>query len=638
MTLSRVSFFAALPIASAFAFSSPVQSATPSESIASAVSEPLLLCAPGQQVVQKDGLGMYATPRGLTLLPVTAGQPCKLLATGAGLNVQFPGQSALPLAGPVNYRLNQSPRSAELSVVEPILCESYYAQADRLALQLTDTNGVSHVLRGFAGLRYSPAMARFVPEPVAGTYGPAVQCHGFLSGDLTANPPSVPLPPVVDPNRIFASGFDDGANLKLEILTGDGALAIRELEVALDQPFTYQIRLTNTGAVAASGVRVREFVPTAAGQSLIEPIVTAQGWTCSSSEGACAGGASGMGALSQTGLTLAAGEVRTYTLIRQVSSGAPPQRTLLAAALFFNPEDAVGGGDRVQTDNSAPLILKLVPNQAPQFACSYPDRTFAGEPIVWSNNLPVAVTMDEGDAAVEFECRVRDTDGDAFTLAADPDNDNPALISNDGLITQLAADRFDVRIQVPSNQIGSGLVTQSATDARDGTGRVRINVEVRDVNSPPSFALKGSVIEVPNGPGLPRILNRQGQWEFLDVPDVSFGTGCDGNSTCVMSLAAFLEDRSIGDGPELPQTLTPSISCTLAGSGSAFLEPASWAVTPAGANSVATEISVGFKYRRSGFAPSPTLDSAANCTVTLTDSGSPPESFSAPLVIRYIQP
>jgi hypothetical protein len=633
MTLSRVSFLAALPIAGVLVFSSPVQSATPSESITSAASEPLLLCAPGQQVVQKDGLGMYATPRGLTLLPVSAGQPCKLLATGAGLNVQFPGQSALSLSGPVNYRLNQTPRTAELSVIEPILCESYYAQADRLSLQLTDTNGVTHSLRGLTGLRYSPSTARFVPDPVTGTYGPAVQCHAFPFASLTTNPPSVPPPPVVDPNRIFASGFDDGANLKLEILTGDGALAIRELEVALDQPFTYQIRLTNTGAVAASGVRVREFVPTAAGQSLIQPVVTAQGWSCSSSEGTCSGGASGTGALSQASLTLAAGEVRTYTLIRQVSSGEPPQRTLLAAALFFNPEDAVGGGDRVQTDNSAPLILKLVPNQAPQFACSYPDRNFSGEPSVWSNDLPVAVTLDEGDDPVEFECRVRDPDADAFTLAANPTNSNPTLITQAGLVTPLASDRFDVRIDVPLSQIGSGLVTQSATDARDGTGRVRINVEVNDVNAAPSFTLFSPVLQVSPASGGGAIQDSNGV--NIASTEYSRSSGCFSGTEglCNIEFFSFLRDLSVGVEPESPdqQLIATVESCTGTGILKGF--PTISPTTPGG---VSTLFALRFSYYK---APYGDLNPSAEttCTVRLTDTGTPAQSFTQQVTIRYRQ-
>ena len=214
-----------------------------------------LLCAPGQDKALADGFGWYDTGRGLTLGTVKAGQSCTLLATGAGLNVQFPGQSALLLAGSVNYRLGATPRSAEFSLAEPVLCESYYAGNDELAIQLTDTNLVQQTLRGFRRIDYTPGTARFVPEPVAGSVGSMVQCHAFPFASLIANPPSVPPPAPVNPDLIFRSGFDDGANLVLDLRTGDGALSIRQLDVARDQAFAYQIRISNTGAVAASGVR-----------------------------------------------------------------------------------------------------------------------------------------------------------------------------------------------------------------------------------------------------------------------------------------------------------------------------------------------------------------------------------------------
>lgn len=637
MSLSRVCSLAILPIAGTFLFAVPAHSASLSQSTAaplaaSASSEPLLLCAPGQESVQKDGLGLYATRSGMTLLPVKAGQQCKLLATAAGLNVQFEGQPALSLAGPISYRLDQTPRRVDISLAEPILCESYYTDADRLAVQVTDTNGVAQPLRGFSGLNYSPATSRFSPAAVAGTYGPAVQCYGFPFASLTTNPPSVPVPPVVDPNRIFSSGFDDGANLKLELLTGDGSLAIRELEVARDQPFSYRIRISNTGALAANGVRVREFVPTAAGQSVIQPVVTAHGWTCTSSQGVCSGGVAGSGALGQAGISLAAGEVRTYTLSREVSSGAPPQRTLLAAALFFNPEDAVGGGDAVRTDNSAPLILKLVPNQAPQFACSYPDRSFSGEPSVWNNDLPVAVIMNEGQAPVEFECRVRDPDVEAFTLAASPTNDNPTLINSAGLVTPLAADRFDVRIQVPGDQIGTGLVTQTATDVREATGRVRVSVEVRDVNAPPSFDLLSNELRLYPGPFDGPIRDDSDQM----IPKALYVLGDDCRngqlSTCTVSFQQFLANVSAGAAPESPnQQVAPSITC----SGSGLLSGGVASVTPTGPNPTTSEFGLQFvhyKTQSGFFNPS----AVVTCDIKLTDTGTPPlDSPVQTLTLRF---
>lgn len=595
-----------------------------------------LLCAPGQDKALTDGFGWYDTGRGLTLGTVKAGQSCTLLATGAGLNVQFPGQSALLLSGPVNYRLGATPRSAEFSLAEPVLCESYYAGNDELAIQLTDTNLVQQTLRGFRRIDYTPGTARFVPEPVAGSVGSTVQCHAFPFASLIANPPSVPPPAPVNPDLIFRSGFDDGANLVLDLRTGDGALSIRQLDVARDQAFAYQIRVSNTGAVAASGVRVREFVPTNAQQSLIQPVVTSGAWTCSTGAAPCPGAASGTGVLNLSNLTIGAGETYIFTLSRTVSDGAPPDKTLLGAALFFDPQDTAGGGDRVLTDNSAPLILTLVPNQVPQFACSYPARVLPVDQAlwVWNSDLPVNVVMDEAGAPVEFECRVRDLDAEAFTLAAAPTNTNPTLVPNAGLISSLGTGHFDVRIAPPSDQIGTALITQTATDVREGTGRVRINVEVRDVNAPPSFGLVSGVLSLYPGPFDGPV--RDGSGALIDKSQYFLGTDCanSGLSICTVTFPSFLTNLSVGADPESPgQQLSAQIgNCQ----GSGLLPTQNPPTITAGPLSTSGQFELRFTHYKSqsGF-----FNPAAEvtCTITVTDTGSPPQATNTNLVFRYHQ-
>lgn len=597
-----------------------------------------LLCAPGQDKALADGFGWYDTGRGLTLGTVKAGQSCTLLATGAGLNVQFPGQAAqnsLLLAGPVNYRLGAAPRTADLSLAEPVLCESYYAGNDELAIQLTDTNLLPQTLRGFRRIDYIPGTARFVPESVAGSVGSMVQCHAFPFARLIANPPSVPPPPTpANPELIFRSGFDDGANLVLDVRSGDGALSIRQLDVALNQAFAYQIRVSNTGAVAASGVRVREFVPTNAQLSLIRPVVNTGTWICSTGAGPCPGAASGTGVLNLSNLTIGAGETYTFTLSRTVSDGAPPQKTLLGAALFFDPQDTASGGDRVLTDNSAPLILTLVPNQVPQFACSYPQRTLPADTSqwVWNSDLPVNVVMDEAADPVEFECRVRDLDAEAFTLAAAPTNTNPTLVPNAGLTTTLGGDsHFDVRIAPPSDQIGTALITQIATDAREGTGRVRINVEVRDVNAPPSFTLLSDELRLSPTGGLPR----DAAGNPIDSPNVVRGPNCPSQDVCSLTFPDFLRDRTAGQAPESPgQQLQASVTCAPHSTGVNPFEIAP-SLSPSTAQAVAQPFSLFLTYRKSNFDPAPNPAVEVICTVTMVDTGSPPLSSQRTVRIVY---
>ncbi len=593
-------------IAAPFSADAPTRLAkTTEDSKAATGSAGQLLCAPGATKVAKDGLGLYDTGSGLTLAPVKAGQPCALLATGAALNVQFLGQGALLLAGPVNYRLNQTPRRAEIALAEPALCESYYTANDRLSLRITDTNGVVQTLPGIRRIDYTPNTARFVPDAVLGAFGATLQCHAFPFTSLIANPPTVPVPPPVNPDLLFASGFDDSASVALELLTGDGANVIRELDVTRDQSFAYRIRITNTGAVPATGVRVREFVPLPATTPLLTPVVSAGSWTCSTAVGACSGVASGTGVLNQAGITLAAGESRTYVLNRTVTSGAPPQRTLLAAAVFFDPEDAVGAGDRLATDNSAPLVLELVPNQGPEIACA---------------GLTSPVNLLENPAPVEYTCSLSDPEGDAITGFAVQSNSNATLLPSAGMLTVGAApNTWTLRFAPAANQLGASTVVLRSTDSRSGTRDLTVVVNVADVNSPPSFALFSDEIRMSPTGGLPR----DAAGLPIDSPNVVRGANCPSQDVCTLTFPDFLTNRSVGVQPESPaQQLQASISCSPHSTGVNPFEVAP-SLSPSTPQPVAQPFALAFTYRKSNFDPAPSPAVEVLCTITLTDTGSP---------------
>lgn len=576
-----------------------------------------LLCAPGQTKAAVDGLGWYDTGRGLTLGAVKAGQSCSLLATAAGLNLQFAGQGALLLAGPVNYRLNQTPRRIDFSVAEPVLCESYSAANDKLALQITDTNGAVQLLRGFGKLDFAPGNARFLPESVAGSFGQMVQCYAFPFASLIANPPTVPAPAPVDPNRIFASGFDDSVSLTLELLTGDGANAIRQLDVARDQPFEYQIRVTNTGAVAASGVRIREFVPTPATTPLLSPVVTAGAWSCTQAVAPCSGTASGTGVLIQSGISIGPGQSRTYTLSRTVSSGAPPEKTLLGAAVFFDPDDVAGAGDRLLTDNSAPLVLNLVPNQGPTIACA---------------GLASPVNFNENAPAVEFECALTDPEEDPITGFTVQNNSNPAVIPSAGMLTPAAApDTWTLRLAPATDALGTAVITLRATDNRGGARDLTVTVNVNDVNSPPSFTVLTSELRVSPTGGLPRDVEGQP----IDSPNVVRASNCSTQDVCTLTFPDFIRDRSVGVPPESPgQQLQASVSCAPHSIGLNPFEVAP-VIAPASPQTVAQPFALAFTYRKANFDPAPNPAVEVICTITVTDTGSPPLNAQRTVRIVY---
>jgi hypothetical protein len=580
----------------------------------------VLLCPPGATVISKDGLGMYDSGDGLTLLPVKAGQECKLLATAAGLNVAFPGQSPLLLTGPVAYRLNLSPRRADIGLAQPALCESYYTGNDLLAVELVDTNGALQTLRGVNQIRYSTAQASFSPAFAAAAYGPYVQCYAFPAAALIANPPAVPALPPMDPDLIHSSGFDDSASLRVDILNGGGDQRVSQLDVTRDQPFDYLIRVTNVGPIAASGVRVREFVPLPATDPLLTPVVTPGAWSCQNAVGApCDGLASGTGALNQAGLAFAPGESRIYRLTRTVSSGAPPQGTLLGAAVFFDPTAAGGFGDAAVADNSAPLVLTLVPNQGPRITCA----TLSGP-----------VNLDENAAAAEFDCQLTDLEEDPISGFVVVSNSNNAVVPTAGMLTDLGNDAWRLRFEPAANALGTASILLRASDNRGGTRDLLVTVNVNDVNSAPSFELRTAEIRMSTTGGLPR----DAAGVPIDNPHVVRGSNCPSLDVCTLTFPNFLIDRSLGAEPEAPtQQLQAAIACAPQSEGLNPFELAP-SIAPVAAQSVSQPFALSFTYRKLNFDPPPSVGMEVVCTVTVTDTGSPALNAQRTLRIVYQPP
>ncbi|MCG6116747.1 MAG: DUF11 domain-containing protein [Aquimonas sp.] len=599
-----------------------------------------LLCAPSETSVSKGGLGLFEGPGGLVLQPVAAGTECKLLATGANLNIQFPGQGAILLGGPVNYRLSETPRRAEFSVIEPLLCESYYTATDRLSLRITDSNGVERNLGGVLGLSYAPGLGRVAPSLVqaAGERGPLLQCFSFPFAQLTTNPPAPPAP--LSQSAMFRSGFESTADLRVEILDAGGDLLISRQDAVLNSAFSYRIRVRNVGEAPAAGVVVREFVPTG---NLYAARINPGTWSCETSTGAnCTPATGAAGALVDSGITLAPGAYRTYTLSRTVISGTPPNRTVLAAAAFADPLAANAGFDPQLGNNSAPLIIELVPNQLPQFACSYPDRNLPADSStwVWNSDLPVTITLDEviggAPAAVEFECRVRDPDaGEGFALTGSPTNSNPALVPNADLVTPIGVDgdHFDVRIAPAAAQIGSALIVQTATDDRLGVGRVRVNLEVRDVNAPPEFELLYGELALSPAPIAGPMNDGDGNQIPLGLYSRANNCFDSGNGLCQITFPQFIFDTSIGVPPESPgQQLVISVgTCSPAGMLQGNIQ-----ITPSGPVSADTEFQLQFSYLKSNAGANTSL--VVTCPITATDTGNPPGGpVTRNLILRYQQ-
>jgi hypothetical protein len=629
MTFSRVSFLAVLPIAGLLATSALALAAPDAEWTGvqkTSGDAPRLLCSPGQLSVKSDGLGLYDTGRGLTLMPVSAGQSCKLMATASGLSFVFPGQQPLLLATQVAYRLNTAPREVAASLAEPALCHSYYQANDQLVLKLTDTNAVVHTLRGLTRIGYAPDTRRFSPQFASVATGSQVQCYGFPFSALINNPPAVPAEPPVDTNLVFASGFDDSADLRIDILSADGSQRIRQLDAVEGQNFSFRIRVSNAGPLRATGVVVKEWAPLPAAQPILSPVVTPGSWTCNSitpgnAAVPCTGSPSGEGLINLNNLSLQPNEVLEFNVTRRVPTGAPPARTLMAAALFFDPLDGQGLGDKRTTDNSVPLVIRLVANQGPNIACA---------------GLTSPVEFDENPPAREFTCSLTDPEGDAIATFTVPSNSNPSLVPSAGMLTPLGSDQWRLRLAPEQGMLGSADLILRATDDRGGSRDLAVRVNVNDINSPPSFALLRNELRLYPGPFDGPV--RDGDNAMLvKGTDYTLGDDCRNGqmSTCTVSFSQYLTNVSVGVPPESPtQQVSPSIQC----SGSGLLQGGVAVLSPAGPSAPSVPVALQFTHYKSQsgfFNPA----AVVTCAIKLTDTGNPPlDSPTQTLTLRFQSP
>src|SRR5690606_23165737 len=118
--------------------------------------------------------------------------------------------------------------------------------------------------------------------------------------------------------------------------------------------------------------------------------------------------------------------------------------------------------------------------------------------------------------AVEFTCQLSDPDGDAISTFEVASNSNAALIPTAGMLSDLGGDSWRLRFAPAADQLGTANIVLRATDSRAGSADLSVQVNVNDLNTPPSFTLlTGEVRFSPTG-GLPR----DGSGEVIDNPNV----------------------------------------------------------------------------------------------------------------------
>lgn len=285
-------------------------------------------------------------------------------ATPAGLGVQMGGLT-LPLAEQAVYALGVNPPTLSLSLLEPALCEDYYAGAagsGSWKLSVADANGEimhfntglgSEVMPGVTSLNYVLTSGALVPQRVDGGVQ-WLRCHAGLAPNA--------FPPTTGPGTagyLFADGLEPSmADLRVELLDAQGNPIVGDvLQQSTTGNVTFKLRVSNKGTAAANNVRIREFVPTAS--TLMGPTVSRISCVDHGTGSACNSG-SGSSKLAENIGTLAAGAQREYALTRKSSgtdTSAGQSLALIQVAAFSDPGTSP---DSNYADNSRSLRIEVV--------------------------------------------------------------------------------------------------------------------------------------------------------------------------------------------------------------------------------------------------------------------------------------
>ena len=605
---------------------------SPASKPSSATFEAPMLCAAGAQQKSDTQPGMALRPglHGWTLTEVDAknADACQLKATSANLNVLFEGNGSnavlLRSAPMFAYAAGGGlpARRLEIDAIEPLLCESFYplASPDLLALTITDPNGRVQSLRGVQSVGYRPPVAgdatsgRFSPASAQAAYGAQIQCYGVPYSTLSAGAADVPAPGIALADAIFGSGFEiqgppsQRADLRVEILDGDpgnpAAYLTRNLAATINSPVNYSIRVRNAGPVAASGLRLKEFlVDTAAPAPQLTPRVEALGWTCrdrgpgvaQSDPGTDCGTGSGVLNVGGAGFSLQGGASRTYTLTRNfpatLGGGAPNaedgDRSVLAAAVFFDPSDATGQGDVSVAENLASALFTLTENPGPTIACSA-DSGNASPHDVGAIQSPI--TLQEDAAALNYDCLISDPDGVASFTAGSSNDD---LIDSAGLLGARAGDSWPLSISLEPDVSGSSILSFTATDSLGATRPLAVTVNVAEVNDEPSFDILGVDTSDPldgvvdrriarigllGSGGVPRLYDQSGgEIDLFSLPPgnsivVQRDPNCGGGSACSIRIVDFFRFVDAGPPAEaaVQQVQAQATACDPAATASLF--------------------------------------------------------------------
>ncbi len=297
-------------------------------------------------------------------------------ATAANLRMRL-GGSDLPLIGAAEYVLNSSPPQLVVPLLEPALCEDYYAGGGGTGawnLVIRDANDESLLapVQGITTLNY--ILSGLDSGVMVANGNEDLRCYSGMAPNA-APPQDGPGSPA-NPDLLFIDDFEPpyvpptGPNLQVAFLRADETPVADDLLIqgsggAAEIEFT--VRVTNIGNALAQDVRVREFVPTSS--LLLMP--TATRVACTYNGIPCPNANGNSNGIGPNPLRLSIGNLgpgnSADIVLRRHSNGSPgnDQPTALIQVAAFTASD-----DLDHADNSRSLRIQVVDQLQVTYAVS----------------------------------------------------------------------------------------------------------------------------------------------------------------------------------------------------------------------------------------------------------------------------
>ncbi len=455
---------------------------------------------------------------------------------------------SLPVVGNITFDVAASPSQVDLTLAQNVMCLQSEAASTGVAINLTDTNNLSTVLRGFESVTYAPALN---DQTLTAITSSNIQCMA-VPASLGVKEASATGTYACDPSdSIFAGTFENvGANTP-----ANGNLQVNMQLMqnptpasGSDENIIYRVVVQNCGADTVNQAVIRDYFPMVGSSTL-------NTGTYQCIEG-CSGG--GAGYINEAVGAMAPGDRVVIEATRDlVNGGAGGQLPVTIATA------SPGDMDTLTTNNIKTWDVQIL------------DTNNVAPSVSVTGSL-TSVDEDSGTSAASgVTITGSDTDGTIQSVTVESLDTGIVTVSNVSATGQgsaaISVSGFDLTTIADAN--GTATLRVTITDDKGGTDSATFDVDVNAINDRPSFVLGGGFDKAAIA-AKAFVNENPGNNGTCTLPDGGDGQGplngaqvaCaaqvwQASSTDILNYDDWITATSTGPADESSQTLTsPTLS------------------------------------------------------------------------------